>query len=215
MSEEPFNPLDRLNLTGPDGPLSVNKLEVSSYDDWSSGQPSQDPIQAHLGYGDYLREEYIKNKGYNEDVEVSIQSELGEALAAKGLLTNENSDDVVSQIDAYNEPTLDQQVRDMVAHTSLGQDEWHNGNAYLERNEGAKTPEQIQRLTENALASVNATRNDVLQAKLDAGEISFGRFTDAQGNSFIKAGTLLWIYHCMKPCVNQKKQGVVLVLVTQ
>ena len=188
MSEEPFNPLDRLNLTGPDGPLSVNKLEVSSYDDWSSGQPSQDPLQAHLGYGDYLREEYIKNKGYNEDVEVSIQSELGEALAAKGLLTNENSDDVVSQIDAYNEPTLDQKVRDMVAHTSLGQDEWHNGNAYLERNEGAKTPEQIQRLAENALASVNATRNDVLQAKLDAGEISFGRFTDAQGNSFIKAG---------------------------
>tara|TARA_Y100000004_G_scaffold75285_2_gene84631 strand:- start:899 stop:13627 length:12729 start_codon:yes stop_codon:yes gene_type:complete len=188
MSEEPFNPLDRLNLTGPDGPLSVNKLEVTSYDDWSSGQPSQDPIQAHLGYGDYLREEYIKNKSYNEDVEVSIQSELGEALAAKGLLTNENSDAVVSQIDAYNEPTLDQQVRDMVAHTSLEQDEWHNGNAYLERNEGVKTPEEIERLTENALASVNATRNDVLQAKLDAGEISFGRFTDAQGNSFIKAG---------------------------
>ena len=192
MPEEQLNPLDVLagaESIFPSGPAADQRIDVSSYDDWITAKDIQDPLEGHLGYGDYLREEYVKADAYSGGVEQTIQNEFGSALVQKGLLTEENKDEVSSRIDAYNAPTLEQKVRDMVAHTGLEKDDWHNGVAYLE-NKDTATPEELAPIIERAEASVANTRNNVVQAKLDGGELAFGRFTDAEGNSFVKAGDL-------------------------
>ena len=192
MPEEQFNPLDVLESAEsifPSGPAASQRIDVSSYDDWLTDKDIQDPLAGHLGYGDYLRGEYVKADAYSGGVEQTIQNELGSTLIQKGLLTDENKDEVSSRMDAYNAPTLEQKVRDMVAHTGLAEDDWHNGAAYLNSRETA-TPEELDLIIERAEASVANTRNTVVQAKLDGGEIAFGRFTDADGNSFVKAGDL-------------------------
>jgi len=192
MPEEQFNPLDvleRAESIFPSGPAADQKIDVSSYDDWITAKDIQDPLEGHLGYGDYLREEYVKADAYSSGVEQTIQNEFGSALVQKGLLTNENKDEISSRIDAHNQPTFEQKVRDMVAHTGLEKDDWHNGVAYLNSRDTA-TPEELALITERAEASVANTRNNIVQAKLDGGEIAFGRFTDADGNSFVKAGDL-------------------------
>ena len=192
MPEEQFNPLDvleRAESVFPSGPAADQRIDVSSYDDWLKDKDIQDPLEGHLGYGDYLREEYVKADAYSTGIEQTIQHEFGSALVQKGILTEENKDDITSQIDAYKQPTFEQKVRDMVAHTGLEKDDWHNGVAYL-NNKDTASPEELAPILERAEESVANTRNDVVQAKLDAGEIAFGRFTDAEGNSFVKAGDL-------------------------
>mgnify|MGYP003131230637 FL=1 len=193
MSEEQFNPSDILARSAsllPSDPEEVKPIKVSSYDEWSADKNIENEVDRHLGYGDYLREEYVKRKAFNSGVETKIQEELGAALVQKNLLSDENAPEVQAQIDAYNRPSLEQQVRDMVAHSGLEQDDWHNGAKYLQLKDTA-SPEELASLEESVLASVASTRNDVMQAKLDAGEIAFGRFTDTNGNSFIKANDLV------------------------
>ena len=190
MSEEQFNPLDVLKRAEdilPSEPTADQRIEVSGYDDWLKNQDIQDPLEGHLGYGDYLREEYVKAEAYNGGIERKIKEELGAALVGKGLLTNENKDEVTSRIDAYGKPDFEKQVRDMVAHTGLEQDDWHNGAAYLAKKDTA-TPEELESILEQAESSVNRTRNAVLQSKLDSGEIAFARFTSEDGRSYVKAG---------------------------
>lgn len=168
---------------------------VSPFDEWSS-QPdnvTDDPINTHLKYLDYVRGEYLKANKYDEELEKSLQNSFGASLNKKGLLTEENLDSVNEQIQNYGKPTFGESLL-------FVQKNYDPKAMGLTRNEQSKLQElsamfdegeEIPLLMVGGLEeTVRKARENFVKNKFANGEIDAGVYFDEEGNRRVHGGRL-------------------------
>ena len=162
---------------------TVNPLGFS---EWSTENAYDDPLESRLKFGDYLREEYIRADAYTPAVEGGIRKGFAESLQAGGLLEPDgaNAGELEQRMaDIQRGKTFDQLARTFQQSLPEHSEDQQTLDKYFAAAVESPSPEyaeELQPLREKADDVVNRNRDQLLQVKVDAGELPMARLSNGQ-----------------------------------
>jgi len=161
-------------------------VHTLGFSEWSAENDYTDPLESRLKFGDYVREEFIKADAYTPDVEIGVRRGLSNMLREDGLLEPDgaNAEELEQRMaDIQRGKTFDQLARTFQQSLPEHGEDQQTLNDYFAAAVESPSPEyaeELQPLREKADDVVNRNRDQLLQVKVDAGELPMARLSNGQ-----------------------------------
>ena len=180
-------------------PSNLNSPFVeTTYQDWSSANPYENPLESYGRYTENVRNEYLDAGKYDEIVEKQLNYNLSRVLSSEGILSEENAEEIGDTISSFSRLDLGSSIKTLLDEEDpenqyLSDEDKQKFNLYTtaqEVDEDASPsdidPEQALELSE----IVRKANEKKFTDKFKRGELLAAVIEDEEGNEYFLGGDI-------------------------
>jgi len=195
----------------------MNKIELTPYSVWSENPDNKynDPVESWSNYFDNQREEFSAVGKYDEEVEQGIQSTLASVLVGKGILNEDNAEEIQKQlVGVQNKNSLGDDLKFLSTHfdpdaMEMSEERFADINDFNNAVFDNQIPEgfSVDDL-DDITKEVKQARKNFVTNLYGTGQIDAGVYFDEEGNRIFVGGRLKDGDTFENIVANSKKYGV-------
>lgn len=198
-------------MTDPSAPTKSALTEIP-YSEWSLKNNYDDPLESYSRYTDDVKDQYLKAGEFNIDVGQALDSNLISVLEEKGLITQENQDQVFDKLNSYRSSSLEEDIEFVKEFSNSnqpfsGQEENDLATLISSASQGVELPEGMD--ADKIFENVRSKKEDIVTALYDKGTIDAGAYIDSNGERKFLGGRIPEGKSLEDVILDNKRYGVV------
>jgi hypothetical protein len=195
----------------------MNEIELTPYSVWSANPDNKynDPVESWSNYFENQREEFTAVGKYDEEVEQGIQSTLASVLVGKGILNQDNAEEIQKKlVGIQNKNSLGDDLKFLSTHfdpdaMEMSEERFADINDFNNAVYENQIPEgfSVDDL-DDITKEVKQARKNFVTNLYGTGQIDAGVYFDEEGNRIFVGGRLKDGDTFENIVANSKKYGV-------